>query len=102
MKDEFDNQAYLALDIGYGVRCAAQHKPDKVALGEGNQTLNYGELADRINRVSNGVREDFGLNKTIESYCDQLIHIPMSRGTDSLNVASASAIFLQNLQQNSP
>jgi hypothetical protein len=45
MKDEFDNQAYLALDIGYGVRCAAQHKPDKVALGEGSQTLTYGELA---------------------------------------------------------
>ena len=44
--------------------------------------------------------EDFGLNKTIESYCDQLIHIPMSRGTDSLNVASASAIFLQKLRQN--
>ena len=63
MKNEFDKQAYLALDIGYGVRCAAQHKPDKVALGEGSQTLTYGELADRINRVSNGVREDFGLNK---------------------------------------
>ena len=46
--------------------------------------------------------EDFGLNKAIESYCDQLIHIPMSRGIDSLNVASASAIFLQNLQKNLP
>ena len=42
--------------------------------------------------------EDFGLSKTIESLCDQLIHIPMSRETDSLNVASASAIFLQKLR----
>ena len=49
MKDKFDNQAYLALDIGYGVRCAAQHKPNKVALGEGARSLNYGELAERIN-----------------------------------------------------
>ena len=46
--------------------------------------------------------EDFGLNKAIESYCDQLIHIPMSQGIDSLNVASASAIFLQNLQKTLP
>ena len=43
--------------------------------------------------------EDFGLNKTIESHCDRLIHIPMSRGIDSLNVASASAIFLHKIQQ---
>ncbi|MDG2400462.1 MAG: RNA methyltransferase [Akkermansiaceae bacterium] len=43
--------------------------------------------------------EDFGLNQTIESHCDHLIHIPMSRGTDSLNVASASAIFLHKIQQ---
>mgnify|MGYP005694043835 CR=1 FL=1 len=46
--------------------------------------------------------EDFGLNKTIESHCDQLIHIPMSRGTDSLNVASVSAIFLHKVQQSLP
>jgi long-chain acyl-CoA synthetase len=63
MKDKFDNQAYLALDIGYGVRCAAQHKPNKVALGEGTRSLNYGELAERINRVSNGVRNIAGLDK---------------------------------------
>lgn len=63
MKDEFDNQAYLALDIGYGVRCAAQHKPNKVALGQGSRTLDYAQLADRINRVSNGIRRDLGLKK---------------------------------------
>ena len=63
MKDEFDNQAYLALDIGYGVRCAAQHKPNKVALGQGSRTLDYAQLADRINRVSNGIRRGLGLKK---------------------------------------
>ncbi|MEN8681388.1 MAG: RNA methyltransferase [Akkermansiaceae bacterium] len=46
--------------------------------------------------------EDFGLSGTIESLCDQLVHLPMSRGTDSLNVASASAIFLHELRKSFP
>ncbi len=44
--------------------------------------------------------EDFGLSGIIESLCDHLVHLPMSRGTDSLNVASASAIFLHELRKN--
>lgn len=63
MKDEFDSQAHLALDIGYGVRCAAQQKPNKIALREQERTLNYAQLSDRINRVSNGVLGDLGLTK---------------------------------------
>ena len=43
--------------------------------------------------------EDFGLSEPIESLCDNLVHLPMSRGTDSLNVASASAIFLYELRK---
>ena len=46
--------------------------------------------------------EDFGLTPEIESLCDHLVHLPMSRSVDSLNVASASAIFLHQIQQSSP
>jgi tRNA G18 (ribose-2'-O)-methylase SpoU len=38
--------------------------------------------------------EGDGIRDTILSVCDELVGIPMKRGTDSLNVASASAIFL--------
>jgi len=43
--------------------------------------------------------EDFGLTPEIESLCHHLTHLPMARAVDSLNVASASAIFLHQLQQ---
>lgn len=43
--------------------------------------------------------EDFGLNAEIESLCHHLVHLPMARAVDSLNVASASAIFLHQLQK---
>jgi len=42
--------------------------------------------------------EDFGLTPAIEALCDHLCQLPMSRGVDSLNVASASAIFLNTLR----
>lgn len=42
--------------------------------------------------------EDFGLTTAIESYCQHLSFLPMARNIDSLNVASASAIFLQHLR----
>lgn len=43
--------------------------------------------------------EDFGLNDNLESICDHLVHLPMSRATDSLNVASASAILLHEMRK---
>ncbi|MFT6239772.1 MAG: tRNA G18 (ribose-2'-O)-methylase SpoU [Akkermansiaceae bacterium] len=43
--------------------------------------------------------EDFGLTPEIEALCHHLVHLPMARSVDSLNVASASAIFLHQLQQ---
>lgn len=46
--------------------------------------------------------EDFGLTSSIESLCHHLVHLPMSRSVDSLNVASASAIFLHELQKTFP
>lgn len=42
--------------------------------------------------------EDFGLSHEIESLCHHLTHLPMARDVDSLNVASASAIFLHSLK----
>lgn len=46
--------------------------------------------------------EDFGLAPEIESLCDHLVHLPMSRSVDSLNVASASAIFLHEIRKSFP
>lgn len=42
--------------------------------------------------------EDFGLTHQLESRCHHLVRLPMSRKIDSLNVASASAVFLYQLQ----
>ena len=42
--------------------------------------------------------EDFGLTAEIEALCAHLAFLPMSREIDSLNVASASAIFLNALR----
>ena len=46
--------------------------------------------------------EDFGLTPEIESLCHHLAYLPMAREVDSLNVASASAIFLHELRQTFP
>ena len=43
--------------------------------------------------------EDFGLTPAIEATCHHLVHLPMAREIDSLNVASASAIFLHEFRQ---
>ncbi len=43
--------------------------------------------------------EDFGLTPKIKTLCHHLTHIPMSHQIDSLNVASASAIFLHHLAE---
>lgn len=43
--------------------------------------------------------EDFGISEEIRSLCDYLTYLPMTRGVDSLNVASSSAIFLHELSR---
>lgn len=43
--------------------------------------------------------EDFGLGPEIEARCHHLAYLPMARAVDSLNVASASAIFLHELRR---
>ncbi|MFT4726332.1 MAG: acyl-CoA synthetase (AMP-forming)/AMP-acid ligase II [Granulosicoccus sp.] len=45
-------KSYRALDISSGVRANARRFPKKTAVRLGSQTLTYGELGSRINRVS--------------------------------------------------
>jgi TrmH family RNA methyltransferase len=67
------------------------------SLSEGSQPLS--ELPKRWQSPALLLGpEDFGLSPEIESLCHHLVHIPMSRGIDSLNVASASAIFLHHFK----
>jgi tRNA G18 (ribose-2'-O)-methylase SpoU len=43
-----------------------------------------------------------GLSAAARASCDHLVTIPMSPGADSLNVATAGAIFLWALMQSAP
>ncbi|MBM2841713.1 MAG: tRNA/rRNA methyltransferase (SpoU) [Bacteroidetes bacterium] len=38
--------------------------------------------------------EESGVTSEVLTVCDAVVNIPMENGTDSLNVASASAVFL--------
>ena len=52
---------YRSTTIATGIRTAAQRTPGKVALREGERTLTYRQLVERIDRVSAGARHDLGL-----------------------------------------
>ena len=43
--------------------------------------------------------EGSGLSKDVLHACNEVVAIPMHRGTDSLNVATASAVFLYEAQR---
>jgi tRNA G18 (ribose-2'-O)-methylase SpoU len=43
--------------------------------------------------------EGFGISSPVLAACNEAVAIPMQKGTDSLNVASASAVFLSELQR---
>ncbi|MGA3246220.1 MAG: TrmH family RNA methyltransferase, partial [Bacteroidota bacterium] len=43
--------------------------------------------------------EGEGINSAVLAACDDLVAIPMHKGVDSLNVASASAVFLYEVQR---
>jgi len=81
---------------------------DDLKILSNHQTLIGASLSstsralDRIPRFSRPVTlllgpEDFGLSQEVESLCEHLVSIPMSRNVDSINVASASAILLHGL-----
>ncbi len=46
--------------------------------------------------------EGDGISEKILQICDQRVAIPMMNGTDSLNVASASAVFLYEIRRKHP
>lgn len=52
---------YRPLTIATGMRAAAGRTPGKVALREGNRTLDYATLVERMNRVSTLVTDGLGL-----------------------------------------
>ena len=52
---------YRSTTIATGIRTAAQRTPDRIALREGERTLTYRQLVERIDRVSAGARHDLGL-----------------------------------------
>jgi len=44
------------MNIGDGLRINARNRPNKVALREGDRSLTYGLLNQRVNRLANGLR----------------------------------------------
>jgi long-chain acyl-CoA synthetase len=52
---------YVPLGFAAAIRSAASRRPDKPALVRGDRSLEYRELRARIDRVSGGLRQHFGL-----------------------------------------
>lgn len=52
---------YQPLTIATGMRSSAGRTPRKIALRDGNRTLDYAQLVDRIDRVGALVTDGFGL-----------------------------------------
>lgn len=55
------DNAYQAMTIGRGIRCAAVRAPDKPAIVLDDQWLSYAQLVDRINRAANLARDHLAL-----------------------------------------
>jgi tRNA G18 (ribose-2'-O)-methylase SpoU len=79
------------------VALATTHTLIGASLSERSLPLSQLPPLERLPAILLGP-EDFGLNPKIEALCHHLSYIPMSREIDSLNVASASAIFLNALR----
>jgi long-chain acyl-CoA synthetase len=55
--------SYQPISIASGVRAAAARTPGKIALRDGERTLTYAALYDRIQRVTGAVRDGLGLKR---------------------------------------
>ena len=53
--------SFRHLSIAGGVRAAAGRDPGKIAYKHGDRTRSYGQLIDRIDRVTAALRGDCGL-----------------------------------------
>lgn len=69
-----------------GIRCVAAHPP---ATGK---TLSHAGLSDDCCLVFGS--EGHGISAPVLAACDEAVAIPMAAGVDSLNVGSATAVFL--------
>lgn len=78
-------ESFSIMKNDYNIKIIAAH------LGEDN-SIHTTDLIGNICIVLGN--EDEGISKTVLDACDMSVTIPMMRGTDSLNVASASAVFL--------
>ena len=74
----------------YSTKIIAAH------LGEDN-SIHTTDLCENICIVLGNEGE--GISKTVLNVCDMSVTIPMMNGTDSLNVASASAVFLYEVRK---
>lgn len=69
-----------------GIRCVAAHPPAD------QRTLVEADLGGDCCLVFGS--EGYGLTPGVLEVCDEAVSLPMQRGVDSLNVASAAAVFL--------
>ena len=84
---------YRSATIATGIRTAAQRTPDKIALREGERTLTYQQLVDRIDRVSAGARHDLGLlsgDRVMLLALNRLEYIEVVAGFSAMGAAVAT------------
>lgn len=74
-----------------GIRCLAAHPPSI------DRTLHETELIGEVCLVFG--HEGLGISPEVLAACDEAVAIPMAQGIDSLNVGSAAAIFLYEVQR---
>ena len=81
----------LELKSRHAMRIVAAHPhAERVALSQASMT---GDCCIVFGS------EGEGINSAVLAVCDDLVAIPMHEGVDSLNVASASAVFLYEVQR---
>jgi tRNA G18 (ribose-2'-O)-methylase SpoU len=74
-----------------GIRCIAAHPHTE------NRTLSSADFHDDCCIVFGS--EGCGLSPLVLEACDQQVAIPMSSGVDSLNIATAAAVFLHEIHR---
>ncbi|MEM1086057.1 MAG: RNA methyltransferase [Verrucomicrobiota bacterium] len=87
-------------DGGQILRClkTAGFQMIGAAVGEGTRRIDRAEIEPGRVAVIVGSEEE-GLGSFWEAACDELTHLPMDSGMDSLNAAAASAIFLWEIRR---
>ena len=84
---------YRSATIATGIRTAAQRTPEKVALREGERTLTYRRLVERIDRVSAGARHGLGLapgDRVMLLALNRLEYIEVVAGFSAMGAAVAT------------